>query len=399
MKDNHHPPSQENKYYEAVIHNSPAAIVVIDHDSHITEWNPAAEKLFGYTRDEAIGNNIDDLITNDAIRSEASVYSEKTKSGESIRLTTTRIRKDGTPVEVEVQGVPIYAEDGAEVTDYMAIYHDISELQQARKDALAASQAKSEFLANMSHEIRTPMNAILGFAELMSSEPLTDRQYEFMKTISDSGKQLLSIIDDILDFSKIEAGRLQTEMREFSLDDLLANIQRLMRPLAETKPIRLVLEPNTHFPMTVVSDEARIRQCLINLISNAIKFTETGQVVVRTQIDTEDASSAKLRFEVQDTGIGISADQMKHLFEPFRQGDGSTTRRFGGTGLGLAITRQLAELLGGRVSVTSVVGAGSTFVLELPIEYHRGHLTALSRTRSEKAQSALDGNQEKQVQR
>ena len=130
MKDNHQPPSQENKYYQAVIHNSPAAIVVIDHDSHVSEWNPAAEKLFGYTREEALGKNIDDLIANDAIRSEANIYSEKTKSGESIRLTTTRIRKDGTPVEVEVQGVPIYAEDSAEVTDFMAIYHDISELQQ-----------------------------------------------------------------------------------------------------------------------------------------------------------------------------------------------------------------------------------------------------------------------------
>ena len=128
MKDNHQLTNQENKYYEAVIHNSPAAIVVIDHDSHVTEWNPAAEKLFGYSREEALGNNIDDLIANDAIRSEANLYSEKTKSGEPIRLTTTRIRKDGTPVEVEVQGVPIYAEDSAEVTDFMAIYHDISVL-------------------------------------------------------------------------------------------------------------------------------------------------------------------------------------------------------------------------------------------------------------------------------
>lgn len=267
------------------------------------------------------------------------------------------------------------------------------------QEAVAASRAKSEFLANMSHEIRTPMNAILGFAELMASEALTDRQREFIKTISESGKQLLSIIDDILDFSKIEAGRLQTEMREFSLDELLAGIQRLMFPLAEAKPIRLVLEPTSHSPMTVFSDEARIRQCLINLISNAIKFTETGQVVVRTRIDTEDASSAKLRFEVQDTGIGISADQMKHLFEPFRQGDGSTTRRFGGTGLGLAITRQLAELLGGRVSVTSEVGAGSTFVLELPIECHRGHLSPLPRAKPDAIHSASDGNQEKRVHR
>ncbi len=236
------------------------------------------------------------------------------------------------------------------------------------QEAVAASRAKGEFLANMSHEIRTPMNAILGFADLLASETLTDRQREFIKTIGESGKHLLSIIEDILDFSKIEAGRLQTEMREFSLEELLGGIERLMRPLADRKSVRLILETPAGPAMRIHSDEARIRQCLINLVSNAVKFTETGQVVVRTRIVSEGSSLPNLRFEVQDTGIGISADQMKHLFEPFRQGDGSTTRRFGGTGLGLAITRQLVELLGGRVSVTSETGVGSTFAIEFPVE-------------------------------
>ncbi len=236
------------------------------------------------------------------------------------------------------------------------------------QEAVAASRAKGEFLANMSHEIRTPMNAILGFAELLAAEALTDRQREFIKTIGESGHHLLSIIEDILDFSKIEAGRLQTEMREFSLDEMLSGIERLLHPLAERKSIRLILDAPPGPATKIHSDEARIRQCLINLVSNAVKFTETGQVVVRTGIEAENPSHSKLRFEVQDTGIGISADQMKHLFEPFRQGDGSTTRRFGGTGLGLAITRQLVELLGGRVSVTSQVGVGSTFTIELPVE-------------------------------
>ena len=367
MKDNHQPPSQENKYYQAVIHNSPAAIVVIDHDSHITEWNPAAEKLFGYTREEAIGNNIDDLITNDAIRSEASVYSEKTKSGESIRLTTTRIRKDGTPVEVEVQGVPIYAEDGAEVTDFMAIYHDISELQQARKEALAASQAKSEFLANMSHEIRTPMNGVIGMTSLLLDTILSPEQREYVETIRKSGDALLSIINDILDFSKIEANKLELESHPFNLRECIESALDLVAYQASEKGLELLYNVKEDVPSAVIGDVTRVRQIIANLLSNAVKFTETGEVEVSVGREDNSSDPVNLLFSVRDTGIGIPQDQSDRMFNLFSQVDASTTRRFGGTGLGLSICRRLVDLMGGKIWFESsgIPGKGTTFFFKL----------------------------------
>ena len=367
MKDHQQATNQENKYYQAVIHNSPAAIVVIDHDSHITEWNPAAEKLFGYTRGEALGKNIDDLIADDAIRSEASAYSAKTKSGESIRLTTTRIRKDGTPVEVEVQGVPIYAEDGAEVTDFMAIYHDISELQQARKEALAASQAKSEFLANMSHEIRTPMNGVIGMTSLLLDTILSPEQREYVETIRKSGDALLSIINDILDFSKIEANKLELESHPFNLRECVESALDLVAYQASEKGLELLYNVKEDVPVAVTGDVTRVRQIIANLLSNAVKFTETGEVEVSVVRDGNSGDPVDLLFSVRDTGIGIPPDQTERMFNLFSQVDASTTRRFGGTGLGLSICKRLVDLMGGRIWFESsgIAGKGTTFHFRL----------------------------------
>ncbi|MDK2980159.1 MAG: hypothetical protein PWQ55_506 [Chloroflexota bacterium] len=359
--------ANEKKYYEALIINSPAAIVVIDRDSLIREWNPAAERLFGFLRSEALGKNIDDLVTNDEIRKEASSYSATTKRGESVHATTRRVRKDGSLVEVEVLGVPIYSDDH-EITDFMAIYHDVTELQRARKDALAASQAKSEFLANMSHEIRTPMNGVIGMTSLLLDTPLNAEQREYAETIRKSGDALLSIINDILDFSKIEANKLELEDHPFNLRECIESALDLVAYQASEKELELLYNVAENIPAVVVGDVTRLRQIIANLLSNAVKFTEKGEVEVSAQLDESRDHSVRLRFAVRDTGIGIPPDQTGRLFNLFSQIDASTTRRFGGTGLGLSICKRLVDLMGGEIWVESsgVPGEGTTFYFSLP---------------------------------
>ncbi|MFA6186965.1 MAG: response regulator [Phycisphaerae bacterium] len=232
-------------------------------------------------------------------------------------------------------------------------------------EAERANAAKSQFLANMSHEIRTPMNAIIGFSEVLEEELLTEQQKEYIRLILGSGKHLLELVNDILDFSKIEAGQLNTESIDCDVRALLANIESMMTPLAVSKNLKFIIECSDDVPVSVMTDPARLRQCLLNLISNAIKFTERGYVKFSVhQIFRE--SKPFLEFEVSDTGIGIPHDKLNSIFEAFIQADGSTTRKYGGTGLGLTITRQLAGLLGGDISVESELGKGSTFRLLLP---------------------------------
>jgi PAS domain S-box-containing protein len=359
--------ANEKKYYEALIINSPAAIVVINRDSLIREWNPAAEQLFGFSRSEAMGRNIDDLITNEEIRTEAASYSETTKQGDSVQATTWRVRKDGSLVEVEVLGVPIYS-DSHEITDFMAIYHDVTELQRARKEALAASQAKSEFLANMSHEIRTPMNGVIGMTSLLLDTTLNTEQREYAETIRKSGDALLSIINDILDFSKIEANKLELESHPFDLRECIESALDLVAYQASEKGLELLYNVGEDVPAVVIGDVTRLRQIIANLLSNAVKFTEKGEVEVSAKLADSRDNSATLRFAVRDTGIGIPPDQTGRLFNLFSQIDASTTRRFGGTGLGLSICKRLVDLMGGEIGVESsgVPGEGTIFYFTLP---------------------------------
>ena len=364
--------ADEKKYYEALIINSPAAIVVINRDSLIREWNPAAEQLFGFSRAEAMGRSIDDLITNEEIRTEAASYSATTKQGNSVHATTWRVRKDGSLVEVEVLGVPIYS-DSHEITDFMAIYHDVTELQRARKEALAASQAKSEFLANMSHEIRTPMNGVIGMTSLLLDTPLNAEQQEYAETIRKSGDALLSIINDILDFSKIEANKLELESHPFNLRECVESALDLIAYQASEKGLELLYNVAEDVPSAVVGDVTRLRQIIANLLSNAVKFTEKGEVEVSAKLEASSADSAMLRFAVRDTGIGIPPDQTGRLFNLFSQIDASTTRRFGGTGLGLSICKRLVDLMGGEIDVESsgMPGEGTTFSFTLPFSIHK----------------------------
>jgi signal transduction histidine kinase len=229
-------------------------------------------------------------------------------------------------------------------------------------EADKANTAKSQFLANMSHEIRTPMNAIIGFGEVLSEESLTDEQKGYVKLILDSGRHLLGLINDILDFSKIEAGRIKAESVECNISELLANVDSLMLPSAKQKNLELAIICTPDVPQIIVTDPIRLRQCLVNLVSNAVKFTEKGSVKLTVQPLVKEQKQF-IEFKVIDTGIGITPEKLDTIFDAFTQGDGSTTRKYGGTGLGLTITRQVANLMGGDVTVTSEVGKGSTFTL------------------------------------
>ncbi|NLK42323.1 MAG: response regulator [Planctomycetes bacterium] len=233
------------------------------------------------------------------------------------------------------------------------------------KQANDANQAKSEFLANMSHEIRTPMNAIIGFSELLAEEDLTDHQQMFVKTVLSSGRNLLKLINDILDFSKIEAGKLKTEIVQVELEPFLSELDSFLRPLTFEKNLHFEILRCSPLPAIIYTDPVRVRQCLINLTGNALKFTETGHVFINVDVERI-RDKDFIRFDVEDTGVGIPQEKQAQIFEAFTQADSSTTRKYGGTGLGLTITRQLAGLLGGTLRLKSEVGKGSVFSLRIP---------------------------------
>lgn len=358
----------QKQYFEGIVSNSPVAIVTVDLDSHIVEWNPAAEKLFGYTKAEALGRNVDDLIAlSDEIRAEAAACSLKAMRGELASYLTRRNRRDGSLVDVQMWAVPVSVNDTR--VGAIALYNDISELVRARREAESANQAKSAFLATMSHEIRTPMNAVIGMSNLLLGTNLNEEQREYASIIHHSGDALLTIINDILDFSKIEAGKMELDNQPFDLRECVESALDLVTTRATEKGIDLAYVIEDGVPAAIRGDAARLRQVLLNLLSNAVKFTEHGEVVLTVSSGGKGDFSplhpsplAPLHFSVRDTGIGISPEQQERLFQSFSQADASTSRKYGGTGLGLAISKRLVELMRGTIWVESGgAGKGSTF--------------------------------------
>jgi PAS domain S-box-containing protein len=352
-------------YLESLVSITPAAVVVLDADERVTDWNPAAAELFGYSAEEALGRPIDELVFGEAGNEERrALVEEAMREGRAQRITRRR-RRDGTLVDVELMLVPLTV-DGSHA-GFLGVYHDVTELQRARQEAEAATQAKSAFLATMSHEIRTPMNAVIGMTDLLLGTELTAEQREFAEVVHVSGDALLHVIDDILDYSKIEAGKLDLEHAPFNLRDVVEGALDIVAPRAWEKELELGCLIDDAAPAGIVGDEARLRQVLLNLLSNAVKFTERGEVMVLVNAEPTGAGSHRIELAVRDTGIGIPADRMNELFTSFSQVDASTTRRFGGTGLGLAISKRLIELMGGDISVESEPSEGSTFRISLPV--------------------------------
>jgi two-component system sensor histidine kinase/response regulator len=354
---------RQKQFSDALIEASPVAIIQEDLREHVTSWNPAAEALFGYTPAEAVGQHLDDLVANrPEIRQDADRYTRIThpylgRDTETAHGIGRRTRKDGQLVDVEFFGVPVIVDD-QEVAG-INLYHDITELQRARQEAIAANLAKSTFLANMSHELRTPLNAILGFTQVLERDPaLTSRQREHLEIISRSGEHLLGLINDVLEVSKIEAGRLTLHTAPFDLPALFHNIIELFRLSASTKRLDLIAEVATDLPQYVYGDESKLRQVLINLLGNAVKFTATGGVTLRAAY--QGAETPSLLVEVADTGEGIAEEQISRLFEAFSQTD-SGLHAQESSGLGLAISRQYVQLMGGDIGVTSRLGEGSVF--------------------------------------
>ena len=364
--------SSADARFRSLVESSDDSIVSTTPDGVITSWNAAAERLFGYSRDEILGRHLEMFVLPEQ-RAEANEILQLAMREGSVRriLETELLRRDGALVPVSLTVSPIY--DADTIVGVSAIIRDVTEarrhqaeLVEAQAAAVEASRAKSEFLATMSHEIRTPMNGVIGLTGLLLNTELDDLQRRYADGVRGAGEALLGIIDDILDFSKLEAGKVDLEEVGFSPGKLVEEVGVLLANSATTKGLHFTTECAPAVAESVRGDAGRIRQVLINLAGNAIKFTPAGRVVVRVAPSPRgDREAGWLRFEVEDTGIGIDAATQSRLFEPFSQADASTTRRFGGTGLGLAISRRLVDAMGGDLVVASEPGVGSMFGFEL----------------------------------
>jgi PAS domain S-box-containing protein len=357
----------------SIVTSSGDAIAGVSLDGVIIAWNPAAEVLYGYPAEEVLGRT-PDFLGAEGLQGMRGLLTQARNGQELSSFEVPFLRKDGSTVPVAMTVSPILGR--GVVTGISVFGRDITEqrraataLEQARQEALESSRLKSEFLATMSHEIRTPMNGVIGLTGLLLETELDDVQRQYAEGVRGAGEALLNVINDILTFSKLEAGKIVLDPTDFDPRQLVEDVGALLAPVAFEKHLELIAYCMPDMPEAVRGDSGRIRQILLNLASNAVKFTTQGEVVisVRPIPGSKEEEEVRLRFEVRDTGIGIAEADRERMFESFSQADASTTRRFGGTGLGLAISRRLVEVMAGEIGVTSEVGVGSTFWFEIPL--------------------------------
>jgi len=359
-------------YTRSLIESNIDALMTTDPAGIITDVNKQMEALTGCTRDELIGAPFKSYFTDPEL-AEAGIERVLREKKVTDYELTARAR-DGKQTVVSYNATTFYDRDRT-LQGVFAAARDVTErkrveaeLRQAKAVAESASQTKSDFLASMSHDIRTPMNAIIGIADLLAKTPLSAEQSKYVQIFRGAGENLLHLVNDILDLSKVEASQLELEHTGFWLHDLLAKVIEMVVLPADEKDLNLTCEIAANAPTELIGDPTRLRQVLLNLLGNAIKFTETGEVAMRVTPDADSATPGALRFTVSDTGIGIAEDKLDAVFERFTQADSSTTRRYGGSGLGLTISKRLVELMGGRIWVESTVGKGSVFSFVVPFE-------------------------------
>ncbi|MBK9990888.1 MAG: response regulator [Verrucomicrobia bacterium] len=370
----------------AIVANANDCIFTTDLSGNFTSFNPASEHLLGYNQEEILKLNLRDLVAKDETKTEPELITSLMAKGQAAaRFELRLVAKDQHRVWTEINACIVHTEGGLD--GVLGVARDIGErkqieeeLKRARDAAEANTEAKSAFLANMSHEIRTPMNGVIGMSNLILDTKLSPEQREYAETIRNSAESLLTVLNDILDFSKIEAGKLHFETLDFDLVSSAEECLELLNSRASEKKIELSLFVPPEMPRLVKGDQGRLRQVLVNLLGNAIKFTDSGEVAVTLSIEEETATDLMLRFEVRDTGVGIASENIERLFQPFSQADGSTTRRFGGTGLGLVISKQLVQLMQGTIGVTSTLGEGSTFWFSVKLEKQPADPAASTKT-------------------
>ncbi|WP_422295492.1 PAS domain S-box protein [Candidatus Binatus sp.] len=369
---------QEAASLAAIVDASHDAIMNVSSESKIISWNPAAESAYGYTAAEAIGKGIELFVPPEELQETIERTRRVVETGQPSSWEQHARNRDGTPFINAVQIFPIRDELG-NVTRVAGIGRDITALKEterelvaAREAALAASQAKSEFLASMSHEIRTPMTAILGMTELLGEGELNTEQRRYIEILGNNGRALLDLINSILDLAKIESGRLTLEHVGFDLIEVVEKSAQTLAIHAHAKGLELIVSFAPDLPIALVGDPLRLRQVLINLVGNAIKFTEQGEVLVSVDRVSAPDDPLILKFSVRDTGIGIAKDKLPALFAAFSQADSSTARKYGGSGLGLAIVKRLVNLMQGEVTMESELGKGSVFSFTSPFELQMG---------------------------
>ncbi|HXU47864.1 MAG TPA: ATP-binding protein [Candidatus Binatia bacterium] len=359
--------------YLDLFENAHDAIYTHDLNGGILSWNRAAERLSGYSRSEIVRKSIFDLLAPDSLALAREklhilasgvvppvyelVFVEKEGSRRTLEVSAHLVWEAGRPAVVECIARDITERKRAEI-----------ELQLAKEKAEELSMAKSRFLAYMSHEIRTPLSGVIGMSNLLLETTLNEQQQEYSETIQRSGDALLTVINDVLDFSKIEAGRMILESGRFSIRKELASLLSLFGSQTRAKRLNMTLEVDPRISDALEGDAARLRQVLINLVGNAVKFTDRGGIELRCELLQETAEGPLIRFEISDSGIGIPADSIGTLFDPFTQANGSVAR-YGGTGLGLSISRQIVELMGGNITLDSEDGAGSTFSFAIVLKH------------------------------